>query len=287
MARGHRNTGAVVPAPATQTTSSGAGASTSDASARLDRFMDWGARFIAWDEFELNGRQEAELNASWVMAARHALAAPDRRQPPEWQAWMAEVYTALRRRKQPPSEFADLIVGAVNENSELHFGAKRSLAAWLKQNPAETERRLQDLWGPGDLRSRIQGFLDELPREVASGLGARLGFVSLLLSGEDPEGFPFFQTTLAKTGYRLTGYPPPPDGADELTHYAHYARFLRHLRDEAQRRGLPVRDSLDAYALLNWVGRGPTWFKKNWGPPGWDPADVEALSSYVADTPAA
>lgn len=258
-----------------------------DQAERLDRFMDWGRRFIGWEDFEANGRQEAELNASWVMAARLALASPERRPPAEWQQWMAEVYAALGRRKAPPAEFAELIAGAVNEHSELHFGAKRSLIAWLREDPQATERRLAALWGPGDLRRRVAGFLEELPREVAGGIGARLGFVSLLLSSEDPEAYPYFQTTLAKTGYRLTGYPPPPDGADEVGVYAHYARFLRHLGEQARDRGLPVNDSLDAYALLNWVGRGPTWFAKGWGPPGWDPADVGALGAYVADTPAA
>lgn len=254
---------------------------------RLDRFMDWGRRFLDWEDFAANGRQEAELNASWVMAARLALTSPDGRAPAEWREWMKDVYAALGRRKQPPERFAALITGALKEHSELHFGLRRSLIAWLEEDPAATERRLRALWGPGDLRSRIDGFLAELPREAASGTGARLGFVSLLLSGESPEEFPYFQTTLAKTGYRLTGYPPPPEDADELARYAHYARFLRHLGEQARQRGLPISDSLDAYALLNWVGRGPTWFAKGWGPPGWDPADVEALGAYVADTPAA
>lgn len=248
--------------------------------------MAWGARFVEWQDFAANGRQEAELNASWPAAARVALAsggAP----PTEWREWMAEVYAAMRRRKAPPADFAQLICAAVQEHSELHFGAKRQFIAWLSEDPAATERRMSALWGPEDLGTRVRGFLAELPKEVASGLGARLGLVSLLLSGEDPEAYPYFQTTLAKTGYRLTGYPPPPGGADEVTHYAHYARFLRHLRAEAAARRLPIADNLDAYALLNWVGRGPTWFKKGWGPPGWDPSDVDAFCAYVADTEAA
>ena len=143
------------------------------------------------------------------------------------------------------------------------------LVKWTRENLDNTARNaLERLWEDGDRITaanapteavrRIRDFAGRLPKDKSSGGPAsRLRPISVLLMALGAERYPPFKKTEFYSAYGRTGYPGPPDDADEAGLYEHALGFLDRFVDEAQARGLDQpSDRLEAQSVV-WVLEHP------------------------------
>ena len=123
---------------------------------------------------------------------------------------------------------------------------------WIDSSPTDARKSLQAIWARGDLpiSERIRTFSGLLPRPVISGAGTRANAISALLMGLDCHNYPPFRIRLFNDAYQSTGYDQPKQGADEAALYVHALGFLDRFLEEAENRGLELRDRLDAQSIV-------------------------------------
>ena len=96
--------------------------------------------------------------------------------------------------------------------------------------------------------------------------------------GRDPLRLSIYKARTFQKGFLLTGFAEPNDDADEADVYAHALSFLDRIIEEASRRGLALRDRLDAQGVL--------WCVVNWEPPkAWPETDQRDLLRYRGEEP--
>ena len=78
--------------------------------------------------------------------------------------------------------------------------------------------------------------------------------ISQLLMGLNVELYPPYRTNAFNEAYRSTGYDQPDQGADEAALYEHALGFLDRFIQEAQARGLTLRNRLDAQSMV-WLNQ--------------------------------
>ncbi len=145
----------------------------------------------------------------------------------------------------------DLVKVSISGNI-VHHMQQVKFRNWVDEEPDDSLRALQALWGDGDISvsDRVRAFADLLPRSASAGAGTRMTIVSVLLMGLDAWRYPPFRTRLFDEAYQRTGYAPPNDDADEAELYDHALGFLDRLIAEASQRGLSLRHRLDAQSVV-------------------------------------
>ena len=136
----------------------------------------------------------------------------------------------------------------------VHFTQLANFRDWIDASPDDARRALRVLWARDDsvLLERVRGFCNLFPRSVTSGAGVRMNVVSQLLMGMNVRRYPPFRIGASDRAYKSTGYDPRPRDADEAALYEHFLGFLDQFIEEARKRGVPVRDRLDAQSLI-WI----------------------------------
>jgi hypothetical protein len=71
----------------------------------------------------------------------------------------------------------------------------------------------------------------------------------------DEYQLPFYKPTPVNSAYKLASYAGPDEAADEAATYEHFLTFVDTFIEEAEERGLAIRDRLDAQGLLWSVAR--------------------------------
>jgi len=216
-------------------------------------FIGWGRKFHAWSGFDQEERTYKLRIAAQVRAAREALAEAR----PDW-------FEALRAAFQ------------TKDNNLTRWQAHDAFLRWGEQHTGEASTALRALWSESQpLSARLNEFIDRLPSALLASSDL-LRIMSFLLMGLDPSQFPPMMATFLAKACKLTGYPPPPPGADEAHRYRQGIAFLDRVRQEADKRGLPLRDRLDAQSVA-WA------VAENDPPEEWAEADKRALLAWRGD----
>jgi len=155
-------------------------------------------------------------------------------------------------------------------NNLVSWRIFRALHTWIDTKEDDALDAMQALWAEDDtsVRDRIRNFV---PR-VQPGPGyednfkgkrqaTRMRLISVLLMALGPTKYPpYGKRYFVKEGYKRTGYPVPPKGADEAVLYEHALEFLDELVERAAARGF-VRpcNRLEAQSIV-WSYRFPKRF---------------------------
>ncbi len=156
--------------------------------------------------------------------------------------------------------WAGLVKSGIAGNLIHHITQSR-FRTWIDGFPDDALRALRAIWTRNDLPSadRIHAFSALFPASGTSreghpvgvsGTGTRTTVASVLLMGLDIHEYPPFRVTVFDRAYERTGYERPEKGADEAALYEHALGFLDRFIKEAQARGLPLRDRLDAQSVV-------------------------------------
>ena len=104
--------------------------------------------------------------------------------------WTAPVISALKNREQ------NLVTWRV-------YG---ELVKWIEADRAGAEDALRAIWRDrADVRERIAGFSERLPKSVIPGAGTRVNVASLLLLAADPEAWPPYKPSAVDAFMRMAG----------------------------------------------------------------------------------
>ena len=150
--------------------------------------------------------------------------------------WPDELKQALRSRSSHPFDWRAL----------------DNMKKWLADRPEEILQALQAVWtrDEASVYQRIRDFCRLLPKSIPPGLGVRANVVSVLLMGLDAEQYPPFKVRRFNKAYDRTEYGRPESDADEATLYEHALSFLDRFIGEAAKRGLEIRNRLDAQGVV-------------------------------------
>jgi hypothetical protein len=220
---------------------------------RWGSFSYWAERFHTWEDFDSFERDYKLQIATRLERARASL----RDESPDW-------LRTLKRAFQSP-------------NNLTSWRMHSEFLKWCELHPDAAKAALNQIWEENDHR-RIRSFLRGVPASVVSGPGLRLSLASFLQMAIDPCSWPFYRSTLFESGFELTGFPAPASESDEQSTYDHAMLFLDRICEEANARGLVLRDRLDAQSVL--------WTVAAWDPvESWTQEDKSAFYSYRGQRP--
>ena len=199
---------------------------------RWAQFVHWARRLYEWPEFDATERNYKLLIAELLGQARDAL---------DGENWIESLKTAFK-----------------HPYNLTRFNIHNSFLKWCQAEPEQAQTALAAIW-KSDLpaRERIRRFAETLPENVLRGRATRLRMASVLMMGVGAGNYPVYQVTALDRAFELTGYGRPGDEADEAETYDHALGFFQQMVQEASKRGLKLRDRLDAQSLL--------WLMVNWG----------------------
>lgn len=228
---------------------------------RWDEFIGWARRFYEWPDFDKEERDYKLAISRHLHNVQEALHTGS----PTWLDQLAAVIYD-------------------EQNNLLYWKVKQSFMGWCQQQPEQARLALRKFWDDStSTAERIDALREMIPGDAIGGQYGMFG--SFLLMALDPTSYPMYRDRAYRMAYRLTGYPPRPGRGVSGQVYEHAVHFLDRLRDEAARRGLPLRDRLDAQSVLWCV----TWYKRGDSPVYyWPKQDQDALLKYqdLGKTPA-
>lgn len=194
-----------------------------DASA-WGQLISWAGRFVERDGFDEQERTYKLDVAAEFHAAAEALRADG--------DWLPAVLSALT---------------AVARSNLLNWRVVDPLRQWCEDHPAESRAALETLWSVDEeLAGRLRRFDDLLPREIVSGPGGRTAVMSVLLLSEDR---PPYREQVIRDAYARVDHDLPAE-TDPAGRYLHALGFFDRFIEEAEARGLGLRDRLDAQSAM-------------------------------------
>jgi 5-methylcytosine-specific restriction protein B len=224
-----------------------------ESSERWDQFVHFVGKMVADPQWDATERDYKLVIADHVAKARNAfLNGSDE--------WIAH----LRRAFSSPSNV-------------VNWRVADPFWSWQKSDPDAVNDALTAIWAEG-VEDRVGAFLSHLPSSVLSGPSARLSITSQLLGGIDPTTYTWFRTRPFNNVYSLMKYPFPAPNASDAEVYNHALGFLDRVLEEADKRGLTLRDRLDAQGIV-WFMNGDGWFLNG--------ADKEAFRRFRGIAPSA
>ena len=151
----------------------------------------------------------------------------------------------------PDSDWASLVKRAIR-SILIHRVQLSKFGNWIDGAPTEALSALQAIWTQDTLSvsERIRAFSKQFPLSVIRGAGTRLNVISVLLMGLDIERHPPFRVGVFNNAYDATGFGRPGQGSDEAALYEHALGFMDEFIDEADKRGLVLRNRLEAQAAI-------------------------------------
>jgi hypothetical protein len=208
-----------------------------DSGNQWDLFIEFARKMLEHPEWDATERDYKIAIAEHVVKARDAFLTGSG----EWQAHLKRAFSA--------------------SSNPVNWRVSSAFWSWYAGASEAGQRALSNVWQGDDVVSieqRVETFLSELPSDVVRGYSARLSLTSLLLTGIDSTQYPFYRTTPFDNAYALVLYPSPPAEGEHL-HYRHAIEFLDRMIEEGRRRGLVIRDRLDAQGVV-WMMNGDGWF---------------------------
>jgi 5-methylcytosine-specific restriction enzyme B len=189
-------------------------------------FLMWGRRFFEWEDFEEEERRAKREIAEQLRRTRTAFEGGG--------DWVA----AFRKSFD------------VRDNNLLPWQVVDRLRKWVDEHTSTAGEAFAALWTDRQASERARAFLASVPGEVVSGPGMRAAVASYSLLAGGAEEFPPYRRTPFDKAFELTGYGGPQPDADEVGLYEHALGFLDRMVEEAQARGLHLKDRLDAQGVV-------------------------------------
>lgn len=225
---------------------------------RWGRFVFWAKRFHEWAGFDAEERNYKLAIAQKLSRFRVGLIGG------------SESWQDLRRALSS------------KENNLLNWRVTQRVAEWVESDPASAREALLQLWkvdSPVDMV--IRGFIERLPDGLAGGRGVRLSLASMLLGAVDPNRYPIYRPTPFDRAFRLLDYPEAKVDLDEAALYQHILTFLDEVMEQTARRGLELRDRLDAQSVIWSVS---SWDLEHKSLAEWPEWEKSALRRYRTRT---
>ena len=208
-----------------------------------DAFVRWARKFYEWDGFDENERNYKLEVAARLEEAKDALF----REDSDWTK-------KLKKAFGPPNNLA-------------HWRQSQPFLKWCEMNTEATEEALRALWNDSaPILERIRNFSELLPKEIVSGRGGRLALASVLLLTDDPLDNPIYRAGPLYTAKNLLKYPLAGNNLDEAGLYEQAIEFIDRFLEEADSRGLKLRDRLDGQSVI--------WCVSKWS------AEAEPVSTW-------
>ena len=179
----------------------------------------------------------------------------------DWSGFDAEEYdykiedgrrvaAALEAATSDSAEWLSLAEAALKKTNLVRWQAWDVLLGWWKEHPQEGREMLLAVQRSDvSLIDRVKGFIDRLPSGLLSGADL-LRVVSFFFLGVNAYQYPPVAAAPLAQACKLTGYPAPSAGADQGRRYRHALAFFDRLKQEAESRGLKLRDRLDAQSVM-------------------------------------
>lgn len=214
-------------------------------------FISWAGRFVEREDFD-----DQERDYKLEAAALCDVAAEAVRDGGEW---LPAVQAALAEARK----------------NLLNWRMVDPVRQWCDDHPDAAQQAFEVLWSTDlDLAARANGFDERLPRDVVSGPGSRASVLSVLLLSED---HPPYREQVIREGYAKVDYDDPSDSSP-AGRYLHALAFFDRFLEEAEARGLALRDRLDA--------QGAMWaVLRNDIPDTWSDADRRRLEKWRGGQP--
>lgn len=223
-----------------------------------DEFIKWARRCFdgeGFDEYERNYKLKI---AEHLQTAAEAIEADE-----DW-------FDTLKRAFGAP-------------NNLTYFITHSRFLDWVKDNQDVARAAILQLWDEDrDVGERIDEFSAALPSDQLQGQGARLQIGSFLLLTR-PTEYVIYRPTPFDTAIRLVDYSEKPKSVDGDV-YKHALGFLDELMRQGQRRGLQLRDRLDAQSLVWSVAKADESLTDVMGLAA---EEAEAFLRYVGARPSA
>ena len=194
-----------------------------------DAFVQWGKRFHEWETFDEWERDYKLRPAKTLAEVREALVTGG--------DWIALIERAFKNTDQ----------------NLVRWQAYDRFLKWMQTHPEDAKQSLLALWSSDTVsEDGIRRFFDLVPisRDVLSSPGERVSVLSFLTMGVDPYRFPPYKASAFQKAYALTGYSPPTYGTSHADVYCHALGFLDRMIEESLKRGLVLRDRLDAQGVM-------------------------------------
>lgn len=139
---------------------------------------------------------------------------------------------------------------------------------WYRETLPTSHAAVTAVIEPGKLPAeRIRSFLQQVPAQVIKSPASRTTLASAFLFAFDARNLILFRASPFSWAYKQVGYPEPPGGADEAARYEHALGFCDRFMNEADQRGLKLRDRLDAQGLIwtmaRWDDGAPEGMKED------------------------
>ncbi|MDP9474898.1 MAG: AAA family ATPase [Actinomycetota bacterium] len=208
-----------------------------------DGFVRWAGKFYEWEGFDENERDYKLQIAADLKEAKDALLTGE-------EAWTKELKEAFG-----------------SQNNLTHWRQSQPFLKWCEKYPEIAQEALRSLWNDSvRIFERIGSFSELLPKEVLSGRGGRLALASVLSLADDPLNNPVYRWAPLDKAQKLLDYPVAEGSLDEAELYRHTVEFVDRFVEEAESRGLELRDRLDAQSLI--------WCVSKWN------AEAEPVSTW-------
>lgn len=152
-----------------------------------------------------------------------------------------------------------LLLGALRspENNLIHWIPRDRFVRFVRSKPQLALVALRRLWAPGrHIGKRVDAFASCLQGDKISQPAVRLTLASILLMGEGAQDHPPVRLSAFRDAFARAGAPDFAPNASPGSRYTYAMAFLDDLADAANRRGIDIRDRLDAQSIVWWIRDG-------------------------------
>lgn len=220
-----------------------------------DEFVGWMKRFHDWEGFDEEQRQYKIRLASIVKNAREMLATD-----PSDNRWMRTLEGAFFHK----------------DNNLIYHRAQRAFLTWCNSDLDEAGRAISLLWDDDQDPPNLTSFF-ERTSSIPNSPGHEISIASFLLFGRDETRFPIYRAEPYQLAFRLTRFGGEPSTEERTSRYHHALSFLDRIVVEAGKRGLQLRDRLDAQGLLFAI---TSWALDEEPVASWSEEDQRELEAY-------
>ncbi len=223
-----------------------------------DAFVKWAKKFYEWEGFEENERDFKLEIAARLKRAKNALLGGEE----DWTKRLREAFWA--------------------RNNLIFYMQRQDFLKWCETSTEAAGEALRALWDESSpILERVGRFSELLPRKVLSGSGGRLALASVLSLADDPMNNPVYRWEPLYKAQKLLGDPAAESGLDEAGLYEHAIGFIDRFLEEAEHRGLKLRDRLDAQSLIWCVSK---WSANEEPVRSWSESERRAFLKYRGET---
>lgn len=162
-----------------------------------------------------------------------------------------EVVPELVEAVEKGGDWQELLRRAVQNphNNLTNWRVNDSFLGWVEAEPESARAALLALWADqGSPEDRLQAFADLVDKDAVTSPGNRAALGSYLLMGSDPANLPIYKPGPFKEAHRLAGRTAST--GTEGARYREALAFCDELIDEFAGRSTPLRDRLDAQAVI-------------------------------------